>query len=73
MNWGEEGWVGGKLIFGGPVASRFCQRLRNPCFLANPNTAEPANTVKEAQPTINTIHRGGARPSALSLWVVGEG
>ena len=44
-----------------------------PRFLANPNTAEPANTVKEAQPAINTIYRGGAHPSALSLWVVGEG
>lgn len=44
-----------------------------PRFFPNSNTAEPPNTTREAQPAINNIHRGGATPSALRLFVVGEG
>ena len=44
-----------------------------PRFFPNSNTAEPPNTTREAQPAINNVHRGGATPSALRLFVVGEG
>ena len=44
-----------------------------PRFFPNSNTAEPPNTMREAQPAINNIHRGDATPSALRLFVVGEG
>ena len=41
-----------------------------PRFFPNSNTAEAPNTMREAQPAINNIHRGGATPSALQLFVV---
>lgn len=44
-----------------------------PRFFPNSNTAEAPNTMREAQPAINNIHRGGATPSALRLFVVEEG
>ena len=44
-----------------------------PRFFPNSNTAEPPNTMREARPAINNVHRGGATPSALRLHVINGG